>query len=125
VFDSEIILLRIPEVPEAEMYGAVLDEIQELRKIAEEEARDYLECVASELGKDGIPTQIRVAGSRPAQTIISVAKEEQVDLIMMATHGRGGLQRLFVGSVADRVVHRSTQPVFLVPISERRNNSPN
>ena len=80
--------------------------------------------MASELGKDGIPTQIRVAGSRPAQTIISVAKEEQVDLIMMATHGRGGLQRLFVGSVADRVVHRSTQPVFLVPISERRNNSP-
>ncbi|MEA3440220.1 MAG: universal stress protein [Chloroflexota bacterium] len=120
-FNSKVILLRIPEVPEAEMYGAVLEEIQELREEAEAEAQDYLECVAAELGNEGIETRVIVQGSRPAQTIISVADEEQVDVIMMATHGRGGLQRLFVGSVADRVVHHTDHPVFLVPIQERRN----
>jgi nucleotide-binding universal stress UspA family protein len=120
-FNSKVILLRIPEVPEAEMYGAVLEEIQALREEAEAEAQDYLECVAAELGNEGIETSVIVRGSRPAQTIISVADEEQVDMIMMATHGRGGLQRLFVGSVADRVVHHTDHPVFLVPIQERRN----
>ncbi len=120
-FNSKVILLRIPEVPEAEMYGAVLEEIQALREEAEAEAQDYLECVAAELGNEGIETSVIVRGSRPAQTIISVAGEEQVDVIMMATHGRGGLQRLFVGSVADRVVHHTDHPVFLVPIQERRN----
>jgi hypothetical protein len=39
---------------------------------------------------------------------------------MLATHGRGGLDRLFMGSVADRVVQQTRRPVFLVPVQERR-----
>lgn len=57
-----------------------------------------------------------VGGSRPATTILEMAEQEQVDLIMLATHGRGGIDRLVMGSVADRVVHHSTCPVFLLPV---------
>jgi nucleotide-binding universal stress UspA family protein len=121
-FESEVLLLAVPQVPRAERYGAVVEEIQELRQQAEQEAGEYLECVAAALQEDGIEAHVLVCGSRPADTIISVAKEEDVDVVMMATHGHGELDRLFLGSVADRIVQNTHCPVFLVPIRERRQN---
>ena len=41
---------------------------------------------------------------------------EDVDLIMLATHGRGGRDRLMFGSVADTVVRNSHRPIFMVPV---------
>ena len=52
----------------------------------------------------------------PADTIISVAEEKNVDLIVMGSHAHSALNNLFVGSVADKVVNRSTKPVLLVPL---------
>jgi len=45
---------------------------------------------------------------------------EDVDVLMMATHGRGGLDRLFMGSTAERIIQHTERPVFLLPIHERR-----
>ena len=45
-----------------------------------------------------------------------VCQTEMADLIMLATHGRGGFDRLMVGSVADRVIQQMPCPVFLAPI---------
>ena len=50
-----------------------------------------------------------------ARAIAEVAVEEQAELIVMSTHGRGGLGRWVYGSVADSVLQRSTTPVLLVP----------
>lgn len=121
-FESVVLLLAVPQVPRAERYGAVVEEIQQLREQAEQEAGEYLECVAAALQEDGIEAHVLVCGSRPADTIISVAEEEDVDVVMLATHGRGELDRLFLGSVADRIVQNTQCPVFLVPIHERRQN---
>ena len=119
-FESVVLLLSVPQVPRAERYGAVVEEIQELREQAEQEAGEYLESVAAALQEDGIETHVLVCGSRPADTIISVANDEDVDVLMLATHGHGELDRLFLGSVADRIVQNTRCPVFLVPIHERR-----
>jgi nucleotide-binding universal stress UspA family protein len=67
------------------------------------------------LRDQGMAVRPLVEGSRPATTILDVAEREGVDLIMVATHGRGGMERLFLGSVADRVVHHSACPVLLIP----------
>jgi len=120
IFESVVLLISVPQVPEAEMYGAVVNEIQELREHAETEAKEYLEGVSTNLQKAGVNTTVIVTGSRPAQTIVSVAQKEKVDVIMMATHGRGGMDSLVVGSVAERIVQNTCCPVFLVPIRERR-----
>ncbi len=120
IFESVVLLISVPQVPEAEMYGAVVNEIQELREHAETEAKEYLEGVSTNLQKAGVNTTVIVTGSRPAQTIVSVAQKEKVDVIMMATHGRGGMDSLVVGSVAERIVQNTCCPVFLVPIHERR-----
>ena len=112
---AEILLLAVPEVPDPAMYGAMGDAIDELREQAERNARRYLERTAAVLRDQGMPVRPLVEGSRPATTILDVAEREGVDLIMLATHGRGGMERLFLGSVADRVVHHSRCPVLLIP----------
>jgi nucleotide-binding universal stress UspA family protein len=118
-FDSRVILLSVPEIPDEYRYGAVVEEIAQLRKQAVAEAEEYLQSVACVLREDGISVDIRVEGSRPAKTIVRVAQEENVDVVMLATHGHGGLDRLFMGSVADRVVQNTRSPVFIVPAGSR------
>ena len=80
--------------------------------------KQYLEEVAAELSKDGIKTNILVTGIGPARTIVSLSQEEKFDLIMLATQGRGGVERLMLGSVAHRVIQEMPCPIFLVPIVE-------
>lgn len=58
-------------------------------------------------------TTLGVKG-QPAAEIARVAAEQQVDQIVMGTHGRGAVGSLFLGSVAQRVVHLSKAPVLLV-----------
>jgi nucleotide-binding universal stress UspA family protein len=112
---AEALLLAVPEVPEPSLYGAMADAVDELREQAEANARRYLERTAASLRSLGMPVRPLVEGSRPATAILDVAEREQVDLIMLATHGRGGMDRLMLGSVADRVVHHSRCPVLLIP----------
>jgi len=61
-----------------------------------------------------VPASRVVLGAHVASTIVRVAEDEGADLIAMSTHGRGGLRRLVLGSVATNVLHRSTVPVLLV-----------
>jgi nucleotide-binding universal stress UspA family protein len=76
--------------------------------------------VAAALREDGLEADTLVEGSRPAETIVTIARQNDVDVIMLATHGRGGLDRLFMGSVADRVIQNAPCPLFVVPIPEER-----
>ena len=90
MYGSVVLLLRVPEVPRPERFGVMAEEIERLRAEAEAEAYQYLEEIATALRAEGIETHVLVAGSRPAEKIIRVAEEEDVDLIMLSTHGQGG-----------------------------------
>lgn len=59
-----------------------------------------------------IPYETRLLFGDPASEIIRLAEQENVDLIVMGTHGRSGLRRLVMGSVAEAVVRRAKCPVF-------------
>lgn len=120
VFESNVILLTVPQVPEAARFGGLVEEIQDLRQQAEHQAEDYLNNIAGILEQYGVHTKVIVEGSRPAKTIARIADEENADVIFMATHGRGGLDRLFMGSVAERTLNYTNRPIFMVPIRERR-----
>lgn len=78
---------------------------------AKEEAQTYLHQQAEAIGTRA---QISIRMGQPAEQIIKAADEEKSPLIVMATHGRSGLSRLFSGSVAERVVSESGAPVFLI-----------
>jgi universal stress protein A len=83
-------------------------------------ARAKLEEIAAEQLKGRAAYEILVRAGDPASLIVDVEKELNVDLIVMATHGRTGLTRFFLGSVADRVVHESTRPVLTVRVGARQ-----
>lgn len=78
------------------------------------EARGYLDRVTQALRQDGINVSDRVVVGAPAPTIAATAREQDADLIAMATHGRGGLARLVMGSVTTGTLQRSNRPVLVV-----------
>jgi len=69
---------------------------------------------AIELPDSQVPVERRLLAGDPADAIIRLAKTEDVDLIVMGTHGRRGLTRLLMGSVAEAVVRAAPCPVLTV-----------
>jgi nucleotide-binding universal stress UspA family protein len=62
----------------------------------------------------GIDADWRLAEGSVADKVVELAVQEEADLIVIATHGRSGFKRFFLGSVADRVVHHATCPVLTI-----------
>ena len=85
--------------------------------------RKYLYEVAKSLRKDGLTVRTIVTGSSPARDLVDVGKREGVDLIMISSQGRGGLDLLLMGSVAQQVVQLTDTPVFILPINQELNTA--
>ena len=79
-----------------------------------EVARAYLSGVAEQLGDVGLQAEYEVRDGPPGDAIIEAAGEARADLIVMSSHGHGGLGRLVFGSVTDHVVRNSRAPVLVV-----------
>jgi nucleotide-binding universal stress UspA family protein len=77
-------------------------------------AEHSLMARARELRDRGIKASWRLQAGVPYEEIVKVADEERVDMIALGTHGRGGLNRLLMGSVADRVIRLASCPVLTV-----------
>jgi nucleotide-binding universal stress UspA family protein len=60
-----------------------------------------------------VPCERRLVSGSPAETIVELAAAEDVDLIVMGTHGRTGLRRLLMGSVAEAVIREAPCPVLV------------
>jgi nucleotide-binding universal stress UspA family protein len=80
----------------------------------EEEGETALEAVERRVQDLEVRTSM-VEGS-PSRDIVAFAREEDCDLIVMGTHGRAGVDRWILGSVAERVVRKSTVPVLTVHV---------
>jgi len=61
-----------------------------------------------------VPYEHRMLVGTPANEIVALAEQERAELIVMGSHGRGGLARLILGSVAEVVVRRASCPVLIV-----------
>ena len=106
-FDNEVLLISVPEGAESENY--------------EETMQQYLDGIAAGLNSEKTRTKVLLGGSGPARTVLSFAESERADLIVMATHGRGGAHRveqLPLGSVPTRVIEKTNCPVLLVPVRQ-------
>ena len=107
-------LIRVPDHPMMEYYIDQPVVLADLRSRDAERARDYLDAIAARLRLDGLTVVTRVMGGAVADAILDVANTESADLIAMATHGRSGIGRFLLGSVADRVTAHADVPVILV-----------
>jgi nucleotide-binding universal stress UspA family protein len=78
--------------------------------------RQLRELVPPDAGALGITTHVSVIdGGKPAETIVTTAERLNVDAIALGSHGRGGLARAVLGSVAEYVVRRARRPVLVIP----------
>ena len=76
--------------------------------------RQGLETEGESLRQEGIEVGVEVLlGTHPAEGILSLVSSEEVDLVAMTTRGRGGVARMILGSVADKVVRGGSTPVLL------------
>jgi nucleotide-binding universal stress UspA family protein len=81
---------------------------------ARKSAQTKLDALVARARKAGVRTRGLLVEGTPHDRIVRAAKAQRVDLIVMGTHGRSGLARLFVGSVASRVVSAAACPVMTV-----------
>jgi nucleotide-binding universal stress UspA family protein len=86
--------------------------------MAEQDAGPYLERVAGGVRTAGVETITEVRRGDPADAIRTAAREWEADVIVMATHRRGGMQAFWEGSVAHRVASYARRPVLLVPVKD-------
>jgi len=78
--------------------------------------REFLEEVKDRAAKENIPCETIVhIGGQPHEFIVQEAKDKNIDLIVMGTHGRTGLNKLLIGSVAERVVGHAPCAVMVTP----------
>ena len=79
-------------------------------------AQDYLGKIKDQLGDESINTIIKEGDTGDA--ILSAAAELKADIIVMGTHGRRGLDKILMGSVAEKILRHSKVPMFIIPSTE-------
>ncbi|MFP4228267.1 MAG: universal stress protein [Salinivenus sp.] len=111
-YGAEIDLLHVvdmPTYPSAYDIDPVSFPTAEVLERTEEQLGDL---AREEIGYEHVMVSSEVG--HPAHTILTYVEEQEVDLVVIATHGRTGLDRLVLGSVTERVLRQSPTPVFVV-----------
>lgn len=118
LYDAALTLVRVVEYPhqtESVYLPDAIEAIEERLEQSREATQAELDRIAKRLAGEGIEVgrQTRVV-NHAAAGILDVARELDADLLVMASHGRGGLGRALLGSVADKVLRGSDRPVLMV-----------
>jgi universal stress protein A len=88
--------------------------IRQYYKELEERTAARLEAKVNEHVGSGVAFRVIVTTGTPAVEIVSVAEREGVDLMVIATHGRGGIAQALLGSTTDRVLRKAPCPVLVI-----------
>jgi nucleotide-binding universal stress UspA family protein len=110
---GEIVLVHAYELPTyAFPEGAVIhaELVDRIGKVSE----DALNSAVRERAKSGVPIKPAIRTGNAWREVLAVAEEEKADLVVIGTHGRRGIARVIMGSVAERVVRMATCPVLTV-----------
>lgn len=113
---AEVELLHVVELPH---HPVVYEAFPELPEIGfdelESEAKSRLESICSASTLDPERSRCTVKVGSPAEVILEEIGADKPDLVVVASHTRGGLDRALLGSVAERIVQRSSSPVLVLP----------
>jgi nucleotide-binding universal stress UspA family protein len=113
----KIVLVRVEEPVEAPAAARIRFTEKEIKEFESDKvalAQDYLDKLAAKLGYDWVQVETRVLAGPVSQQLVDYAKNNEIDLIVLATHGRSGIGRWVWGSTADRLLRYSCTPVFMV-----------
>ncbi len=111
---AEIVILRIPSLPAADLFARNPGMAQKIVEDVEIETDHYLQDETEQITKEGIKVSSMMREGPIPDVILKVAEEIHADVIAMSTHERSSLQKMLVGSVADKVVKFAHIPVMLI-----------
>lgn len=114
---GKVTLLHIGVTPEIYatwgLTGSMLNTVSELSQRLAEEQQEILQKKADEHLPEAYRGPVALRAGYPPEQILSVLESGEYDLVVMGTHGRTGLDRVLIGSVAERVIRRSPIPVLV------------
>lgn len=113
--DAELILLHVAS--ETPLYGETTFGMQRVKEVYKAQARwsdDKLDERARRIAARGVPTRWRRQVGVAHEEIVKAARDEKAAYIVLGTHGRGGVERFMLGSVADRVIRTAPCPVVTI-----------
>jgi nucleotide-binding universal stress UspA family protein len=108
-YDAEILFLNVVDVRAQNTMDMWADVLGHMEESGKELTRDMVDRA----DENGVEADAEVVRGVPSREIVS-RTEDDVDLVVMGTHGRTGLDRILVGSVAEKVVRTSEVPVMTV-----------
>ena len=114
-YKAKVIFMHVIEykaVPTSE--GAYINLTDKEFEQAKKQAATNLAGIQGEFREKNIESQSHVIYGSAVEGIINIAAQEGVDLIALASHGRGGLARVFYGSVAAGLLHRVDRPLLII-----------
>ena len=99
------------------------EKLEQIQKAIEEDLdNNYQERYEKKI-ENGIRYECITKSGREDEEILKFAKDEKVDIIVVGTHGRTGIEHVFFGSDAEKVLRRSPFPVFVIPSREKLKRS--
>ncbi|HZV11652.1 MAG TPA: universal stress protein [Candidatus Kapabacteria bacterium] len=118
-FKAELHLLNViePVMYPAEMFGQV--GMVDVESVLEKSANEEMQAWRTSLIPQDVPAVVETLHGRPFAEILRYAEEHEIDLIIIGTHGRSGLDHFLLGSTAEKVVRKAPCPVLTVRPSER------
>jgi len=113
---EEVIVLHVIDERGSDAVQRFLGEreFNALQHNKQEETKKMLKVVEKELTESGLKVKLLFKTGMPVQEILKVEEEENVSAIVIGSHGWSNLQEIFLGSVSEKVIRRSKQPVLVV-----------
>jgi nucleotide-binding universal stress UspA family protein len=112
--DLELILLHVCEQRRIESQFMCESYIEHTAEAVKAQSREVQTSTGAPKGRKAVEARTEVVTGIPADGIIDYASKHHIDLILLATHGRSGIRRWVMGSVADKVLRASQVPIWLV-----------
>ena len=113
---KEVIVLHVNDERGNESVVRILggSQFNKLNKKKTEETKRKLKDVEKELVDAGLKVKLRIETGMPVREILGVEDEEKVSVTVIGSHGRSNLEEIFLGSVSEKVIRKSKQPVFVI-----------
>ena len=117
-YDAELHVLSVIDARDVS-HSAPAISIEQVEQTLRERAESVVEDVAARAEETGVSVVTAVEPGLPDDTLVEYADEHDCDLIVMGTHGRTGIQRRIIGSVAEQIVRDASIPVLTVKTEDR------
>lgn len=114
-YDAQLVLVHVVEDPSfPSFYGVGAVTLYGKTPDLEQRAHNALKAMATDLAEEDVSVETHVRKGRAASSILTVVDEHDIDMVVIASRGLSGVERVLLGSVAAKVTRRSPCPVLVV-----------